>query len=39
VLLALSEDSLLKEIANHYPVEHWLFGGSRIPADDQAAFD
>jgi hypothetical protein len=25
--------------ADHYPVEHWLFGRSRTPADDRAASD
>ena len=26
--------SIMEERADHYPVEHWLFGCSRIPADD-----
>ena len=35
---SISENSS-KRNTDHYPVEHWLFGRSRIPADETAASD
>jgi hypothetical protein len=38
-VLSASLDSPIERYADHYPVEHWLFGCSRIPADGCAASD